>query len=325
MDVQQIMEMLKAMQEKADADRKADQEKADAGQAEVIAAIERKTDAWIANIKIDREETTACHAEMESNPEKIEPDPGTMQSAEEHQEIPMEDAAVMPVGGLRKRRRVRNLAAEGRQKKKDRTLGNRGSRRKLTVAGKKMTRRATVAWRKMNVFRRKLVWKIRMQRNCGLRKDWTTDKVEREARRARMLRRRLRSRQENGQRIRDLGGRRPLYRRKRRPTKNDIGECKLRHRSPMGSRETRKTAIGEILRMNIAQQVAEIFRKTRKLEMDVRTARSTIEKQKIKKWTLWRGRPPPKRKKGRVRGKSRAMWDHRPLYELQPPFLCASE
>jgi hypothetical protein len=39
-----------------------------------------------------------------------------MQSIEEHQEIPKGDAAVMPVGGPRKRRRVRNLAAERRQK-----------------------------------------------------------------------------------------------------------------------------------------------------------------------------------------------------------------
>jgi hypothetical protein len=80
-----------------------------------------------------------------------------------------------------------------------------------------MTRHATVAWSKRNVLR-----KIVTQRNCGalstliaarimtchvrvawhrvnfVRKDCTTDKVEREARRARMLRRRLRSRQENG-------------------------------------------------------------------------------------------------------------------------------
>jgi hypothetical protein len=127
-----------------------------------------------------------------------------------------------------------------------------------------------------------------------VRKDWTTDKVEQEARRARMLRRRLRSHQENGKRIRDLGGRRLLYRRKKRPTKNGIGECKSGHRSPLGSRGTRKTAICEIVSMKITQQVAEIFRKTRKLEMAKRIA-SWL--RKIRKWTLWRGRRPPKRKK----------------------------
>jgi hypothetical protein len=49
--------------------------------------------------------------------------------------------------------------------------------------------------------------------------------------------------------------------------------------------------------MKIAQQIAEILRNTRRLEVDRRTTRSTVEMQKIKDWTLWRGRPPPKRKK----------------------------
>jgi hypothetical protein len=47
MDVQQIMEMLIVMK----ADRKADQEIADAVQAKMIAAIKGKMDAMIANIK----------------------------------------------------------------------------------------------------------------------------------------------------------------------------------------------------------------------------------------------------------------------------------
>jgi hypothetical protein len=69
-------------------------------------------------------ETTACNEATET-----ESDPGTMQSIEEHQEIPKEDAAVMPVGEPRKRRKVCNLAADRRQKKKQKTRGYRGSRR----------------------------------------------------------------------------------------------------------------------------------------------------------------------------------------------------
>jgi hypothetical protein len=189
---------------------------------------------------------------------ETEPDPGKMQSMEEHQEIPKEEAAVMPVRGLRKRCRDQNLATERRQKSKKRIQANCESTRRLTVAGKKMTRRVTVAWRKRNVLR-----KIVTQRNCGsrstltatgimitrharvewrrenfVRKDCTTDKVEREAWRAWMLRRRLWSRQENGTRIRDLGGRRPLYRRKRRPTKNSIGRWSAGQRSHLGSEGT---------------------------------------------------------------------------------------
>jgi hypothetical protein len=217
MDVQQIIEMLKTMQEKADANTKAMQEQVDAntkamqelqdlksGQAKMIAAIKGKMDAMIANIKIDRKEMTACHDEMEARINKTEPnsgeeetsvkqqeipneeaivyslkecrsekaasqeatetkaDPGTMQSMEEHQEIPMEDAAVMPVEGLRKRRRDRNLAAERRQKPKERIQATCESRRRLAVTDKKSTRRATVAWRKGHVFRRTVI-----EGNCG--------------------------------------------------------------------------------------------------------------------------------------------------------------
>jgi hypothetical protein len=69
-----------------------------------------------------------------------------MQSIEKHQEIPKEDSTVMPVEGLRKRRRVWNLAAEHCQKWKERTRGNSGSRRKLAAACRKMPHRAKVAW-----------------------------------------------------------------------------------------------------------------------------------------------------------------------------------
>jgi hypothetical protein len=217
MEMQQILEMLieiradrKADQEKADANRKADQEKADAGQAKMIAAIKGKTDTWIANIKNARKETTACQEVMGANPEKMEPnsgeeetaveqqeipneevavhslrtcrretaasqestktepDPGKMQSVEEHQEIPKEEAAVMPVGGLRKRRMDRNLAAGPRQKPKRRIQATCESRRRLTFAGKEITRRATVAWRKRNVLR-----KIGTQGNCEPRSKLT--------------------------------------------------------------------------------------------------------------------------------------------------------
>jgi hypothetical protein len=86
-----------------------------------------------------------------------------MQSVEEHQEIPKEEDAVMPVGGLRKRRRDRNLAAGRLQKPKGRIQASCESRRRLTIAGEKMTRCATVAWRKRNIFR-----KIWSEENCGL-------------------------------------------------------------------------------------------------------------------------------------------------------------
>jgi hypothetical protein len=92
-------------------------------------------------IRAELDETTACNGATET-----EPDPGMMQSIEEHQEIPKGEAAVMPVRGSRKRRRVRNLAAERRQKLKERTRGKSGSRGKSTAACRKVSDRAKVAW-----------------------------------------------------------------------------------------------------------------------------------------------------------------------------------
>jgi hypothetical protein len=74
-----------------------------------------------------------------------------MQFVAEHQEIPKEEAVVRSVGGLRKRRRDRNLATGRRQKPKGRIQASCESQKRLAVAGKKMTRRARVAWRRKNV------------------------------------------------------------------------------------------------------------------------------------------------------------------------------
>jgi hypothetical protein len=85
-----------------------------------------------------------------------------MQSIKEHQEIPKEEAAVMPVIEPGKRRKVCNLAAERRQKRKERTRGNRGSRRKSAPACRKVSRLAKVSWRKRSLFRN-----VRTVEKCG--------------------------------------------------------------------------------------------------------------------------------------------------------------
>jgi hypothetical protein len=87
-----------------------------------------------------------------SDPEQPEPSPGMMQSVGEHQEVTKEEAAVMPVGEPRKRRRNRNLAAERRQKPKERTRGSCGSRNRVTNADRKVSRRAGVARRRRDIF-----------------------------------------------------------------------------------------------------------------------------------------------------------------------------
>jgi hypothetical protein len=47
----------------------------------------------------------ACFGQAEANADKVVQDSGMIQSVEGHQDIPIEDVAVIPVKGLRKRRR----------------------------------------------------------------------------------------------------------------------------------------------------------------------------------------------------------------------------
>jgi hypothetical protein len=91
------------------------------------------------------QEMTACHEATKADAEKIEPDPGMMQSVVEHQEVPNEEATMIPVRGLRKQCRDRNLAMERRQKPKERTRVYCGSWKRVTTAGRWMTRLAGVA------------------------------------------------------------------------------------------------------------------------------------------------------------------------------------
>jgi hypothetical protein len=112
------------------------------------------------------ERMMACLGKTEADTEKTKSDPGMMQSTEEHQEIPKGEAAVMPVRELRKRRRVRSLAAERRQKQKESTRGNRGHWRKSAAACRKVSHCARVAWHRKSV-----VSKIGTQENCGPRKE----------------------------------------------------------------------------------------------------------------------------------------------------------
>jgi hypothetical protein len=80
--------------------------------------------------------------------QETEPDPGTMQYVGEHQEVPKEEAAVMAVGGLRKRRRDQTLAMRRHQKTKGRIRASRELWKKLAVSRREMTHRAKVAWRR---------------------------------------------------------------------------------------------------------------------------------------------------------------------------------
>jgi hypothetical protein len=83
------------------------------GEKEAIVELQK-----IPNEEVAIHSLRTCRSETAPSQEATEtkPDLGTMQSVEEHQEIPKKEEAVMPVGGLRKRRRDRNLAWGCRQK-----------------------------------------------------------------------------------------------------------------------------------------------------------------------------------------------------------------
>jgi hypothetical protein len=183
MEIQQILELLLANQEKEVADRKAYEMRARMkfNQEDLLERMEAKAEAIRARTKARQEEmlarmqenTQAIREEIKSGQAEMRSiirafrsemketitwrgatetkrNPGLMQSIEEHQEIPKGEAAVMPIGGPRERCRVCNLAAECHQKMKERTWGNSGSRRKSAAVCRKVSRRAKVAWRKRN-------------------------------------------------------------------------------------------------------------------------------------------------------------------------------
>jgi hypothetical protein len=104
---------------------------------------------------------------LEANSEELE-------ILAEHRKVPKENAAVKPVGGLRKRHRSRHLALGCRGQPEERTRGNGGSRKKLAATDRRMARRAGVARLKGHV----------------VRKNRTRDKGVRGARKGRTLGRR---------------------------------------------------------------------------------------------------------------------------------------
>jgi NAD(P)H-dependent flavin oxidoreductase YrpB (nitropropane dioxygenase family) len=102
--VQQILAQTNA---NADADRK--ERKAE--QEDLLTKMkDRKADQEDLLARMDA--MFEAHQKRRMATKKVEPDPCMMQSAEEHQDVPNKDVAVMPVGEPRKRHRVRKSTAE---------------------------------------------------------------------------------------------------------------------------------------------------------------------------------------------------------------------
>jgi hypothetical protein len=217
----------------------------------------------------------ACLGKTEADTEKPDPDSGMMQSTKEHQEFTKKDAAVIPVKGRKKRHRERKPAAGPNEL----TRGDCGSGKKLAAACRKVSRRARVRWRKRNVVR-KIVTKgnygpsktltvegrrttsratVAWQSENVVRKDCVRDQTEQET---------AKGRKDGG-----------LW--NGRKCNSGIKDHRTRQQLRLGNEKT----------------TSMIYRKAIRLEIVKRTLRISSVVRKIRKWTLWRGRPPPKRKK----------------------------
>jgi hypothetical protein len=70
-----------------------------AGQARLLKIMDAYHEERMAMSDAHQKRMIACLGQTDANTEKT--DPGMMQSAEEHQDVPSEDVAVMPVKGLK--------------------------------------------------------------------------------------------------------------------------------------------------------------------------------------------------------------------------------
>jgi hypothetical protein len=173
----------------------------------------------------------------------------------ERREFPVEDAEVMPVGELKKkRRRDRKLAAERSRQMNERAqcqdwcrrrglpIAHRGTSHHVKVTwqtketGKKMSGHPRIAWHKRSVGRR----------NC-IRSKYE-ERIQR-------LRERVWILHKGGTGIKNIGGRRLLCQKKTVPTKNAIGVCRSGQRSPLGWRRTRKKTFYDIVSMKIVKRI----------------------------------------------------------------------
>jgi hypothetical protein len=245
------------------------------------------------NIKDDKNETTTCNEAKE----KIEKNPEMMQSTEEYQDVRSKDVAVMPAKGLKKRRKGRKLIAERRGEPKKLNRGHCGSRKKLAAACRKMSRHAAVVWHKRNLIRRS-----ETRGYCGSRKgvtvaDRRTCPHATVAWKKRKLTRNIQLREnhesskdvavngmrkgpgyKHGTRRRDV---KKLPNLKKGRTMNGFKGWSTGQRSYMGKGRTLRMNLYETFGGQIAKQVVGTSCRLRRMRI----------------WTLWRGKPPPKRKK----------------------------
>jgi hypothetical protein len=244
-------------------------------QAELISTIK--------NVKFNGEETTVCQETMEARLEVEEPaSVDTTPEMADDQEVPVQDAEVVPVGEPGKKRRDRRrLAAERRQKKEQkRTQRKDGCRRNLVAARRGTTRRVQVA-------RHNFLSTRETRGYCGSQRRVIIvyRKMSRHATvawRHRHIRSAVeRATQSIGRLMKNLHSRQESCKEKRKTTSIVIGGWSSGRLSPLEERGLTYKILKMTLEMELAKQA--------------KVMPSGL--QRGKHWTLWRGRPPPKRKK----------------------------
>jgi hypothetical protein len=148
----------KARREKKKAETEVIQAETEAIRARMDEYLKETTariDAWLTDTNDTRVKTMACQENTEARLEgKEEPSSEDMKPEVANEEVPLDDAARMPVGEPRNSRRDRrHPAAQRRQKKQQkRTQTKNGRRRNLVAARRGTTRRAVVARRRRILF-----------------------------------------------------------------------------------------------------------------------------------------------------------------------------
>jgi hypothetical protein len=181
-----------------------------------------------------------------------------------------------------------------RGKEQEQAQRKNGCLKNLVAARRGTTRCAGRAWRKEDFIGRgrdKENGVLQTRKGTFEKKSWKGWACNSDIR-DRGLRQQL-----QGRNAADLGGGRPRY-----PGKRDLKMLQLE--------TTRNTG-------------SEAFRKTTRLGIVKRIAGSPVAVRIIKKWTLWRCRPPPKRKKQHWRKKSR-VWGAPATLRASAPCVCES-
>jgi hypothetical protein len=242
----------------------------------------------------NREETMACQEKTEAHLQG-EPASEDMTSEVAHeQEVPREDAEVMPVGEPRKRRRDgRNLAAVCRQKKKDQNL-DAGRRKK----GQKRAQRKDGC-------RRNVVAARGGANHSARHRILSTKDTTREYR-------------ESRKKLAATGGKETRRAKVARHKRNFVGGNRRMGMATGGNHTKNKVERG-------TQRIWALKKRfwTRQIGRagpEDLSGGPYVASRNIKWWNLWRGRPPPRGKKSN--GVRRAGYgEPRPIQELAPPLV----